>query len=243
MKSVLILGGTSDIARACARQFAGSGWDLILASRRLDDLKPEAADLSIRFAADVEIMQFDVLDPEVFIRQWNLLDPKPDAVLCAVGSMEGNEEAKKNPETLKKIIDTNFTGCAMILSRIASDFCKRGFGDIMAIGSVAGDRGRAGNYPYGSAKAGLEAYLSGLRQDCREFGVSVMTVKPGFVRTGMTDDMDLPKLITAVPERVARDIARAWKRKYPVIYTPWFWRWIMFVVRHIPEQIFQRRKT
>lgn len=243
MKSLLIIGATSDIARACARQFAGAGCDLILAARRPDDLKREASDLSIRFAAGVEIMQVDVLEPEAFIRQWDLLEPKPDAVLCAAGSMEGNEEAKENPERLKQIIDTNFTGCAMLLNRIASDFRKRGFGHILAVGSVAGDRGRAGNYPYGSAKAGLDAYLSGLRQDCRESGVSVMTIKPGFVRTGMTDNMDLPKLLTVEPERVARDIARAWKRKSPVIYTPWFWRWIMFVVRHIPEQVFQRRKT
>ena len=141
MKSLLILGATSGIARACARQFAREGCGLILASRCPDDLKQEAADLSIRFGAGVEIMQVDVLEPEAFIKQWDLLDKKPDGVLCAVGSMEGNEEAKESPGKLKQIIDTNFTGCAMILNRISADFRKRGFGHILAVGSVAGDRG------------------------------------------------------------------------------------------------------
>ncbi|MFK7924061.1 MAG: SDR family NAD(P)-dependent oxidoreductase, partial [Bacteroidia bacterium] len=117
---------------------------------------------------------------------------------------------------------------------------QRGSGKIIGISSVAGDRGRASNYLYGSAKAGLTAYLSGLRNRLASKGVHVMTVKPGFVRTAMTENMDLPPVITGEPSKVAKDIIRSVRRGRNVIYTLWMWRYIMLIIRTIPERIFKK---
>lgn len=242
MKRLLIMGATSDIARACARRFAAEGFDLILAAREPDRLKPDVKDLEIRFGIAVETTSLDILSPNPFLDYWNQLDRKPDGVLCAVGSMEGTSEALATPDILRRLIDTNFTEPAVVLSRMAADLKNRENGFLLVIGSVAGDRGRATNYPYGAPKAGLHAFLSGLRQGLNESGVHVMTIKPGFVRTRMTDGMDLPEKLVAEPDRVARDILRAWKKRKPVVYTPWFWRWILFIIRHIPESIFLKLK-
>ena len=129
-----------------------------------------------------------------------------------------------------------------ILSVIADDFEKRGSGCIAAISSVAGDRGRQSNYIYGSAKAGLTAYLSGLRNRLTSKGVHVMTVKPGFCRTKMTENLELPAALTASPEQVAHAVYRGMEKGRSTVYTLWMWRWIMLIIKHIPEPIFKKMK-
>ena len=122
---------------------------------------------------------------------------------------------------------------------IASDFEQRKSGFIVGITSVAGDRGRKSNYLYGSAKAALTVYLSGLRNRLYESQVHVMTVKPGFVATKMTEDMDLPEKLTAQPDEVADDIFNSQQKNKNVIYTKWIWRWVMLVIKAIPEWKFK----
>jgi short-subunit dehydrogenase len=111
---------------------------------------------------------------------------------------------------------------------------------MVGISSVAGDRGRKSNYIYGAAKAALTAYLSGLRNRLYELQVHVMTVKPGFVATKMTEGMDLPEKLTALPEEVARDIFSAQQKGKDVLYTKWMWRWVMLIIRNIPEFQFKK---
>ncbi len=242
MKWLLILGATSDIARACAHHFAADGFNLILAARKPGTLKNDVKDLKIRYGVEVKSIAFDVLDMnthETFFQSITLI---PEGILSAIGTMDGNEEAMSDSDKLKLILDTNFTAPAAFLTLAATAFRERGSGFIIGISSVAGNRGRGSNYPYGSAKAGFTAFLSGLRNRLNESGVNVITVLPGFVRTKMTENIDLPALLTAEPDQVAKDIFHAWKKGKSIVYTRWIWRWIMLIIQHIPEFVFKRMK-
>jgi len=242
MKWLLILGATSDIARACAHRFAADGFNLVLAARNPDALGSDTKDLKIRYGIEVKTVLFDALATEGHCSFFQSLDPVPDGVLCAIGTMKGNEDAMSDPEKLKAIMDTNLTGPVAFLTPAGEAFRERGSGFIIGISSVAGNRGRGSNYPYGSAKAGFTAFLSGLRNSLNESGVQVITVLPGFVRTKMTENMDLPASLTAEPGRVAEDVFRAFEKKKSIVYTPWIWRWIMLIIQHIPEFMFKRMK-
>src|SRR5262249_27705972 len=148
-------------------------------------------------------------------------------------------EAQSDTKILRQSLDVNFVSAAALLEVAAAYFEARKTGFIAAISSVAGDRGRQSNYIYGCAKAGVSAYLQGLRNRLHPAGVSVLTIKPGFVATKMTFGKVNPNSpMVASPERVANDIARAIRRRRNVIYTPWMWRWILAIVRSIPEPIF-----
>jgi hypothetical protein len=137
-------------------------------------------------------------------------------------------------------INVNFTGAVSMLNIIANDFEARKSSFIIGISSVAGDRGRKANYIYGSAKAGFSAYLSGLRNRLFGSGVHVLTVKPGFVATKMTEGLDLPEKLTAHPEAVAKDIFVAQQKGKDVLYTKSIWRLVMLIIKHIPEGIFKK---
>ncbi|MBQ9104764.1 MAG: SDR family NAD(P)-dependent oxidoreductase, partial [Mailhella sp.] len=165
------------------------------------------------------------------------------AVLCAVGLLGDQLEARHNAEAADAILRANFTGLVPLLSLAANTFERRGSGLIIGISSVAGDRGRASNYLYGSAKAGFTAFLSGLRARLSHSGVQVLTVKPGLVDTPMIQGRPLPHFLVASPELVARDIAKAVQRGRAVLYTPWYWRGIMFAVQNMPERLFARLKS
>jgi len=238
----LVLGAKSDIARASARRFAGQGFNIYLAGRGHKELEEDAADLAIRYKINAKSLEFDALDFKSHPGFYESITEKPLGVLCAVGHLGDQKKAEGDFEEAQKIMETNYTGCVSILNIIAADLEKRKEGFIIAISSVAGDRGRQSNYMYGSAKAGLSAYLSGLRNRLSPSNVSVLTVKPGFVATRMTRGLDLPKALLASPEQVAEDIFRAWKKGKNIVYTRWYWKFIMAVINNIPERIFKRMK-
>ena len=240
MNTVLILGALSDIAQAVAREFAGRGWRPILAARRAERLAALAQDLRLRHKADPVVAEFDLLDTASHAAFYAGLPVKPDVVICVAGYLGDPEKTRHDFAEARRVIDTNFTGAVSILDLIADDFELRRAGCIVGISSVAGDRGRQSNYHYGSAKAGFTAYLEGLRNRLFHAGVHVVTVKPGFCRTRMTEGMKLPPALTAEPAQVARDIFRAVERRSDVLYTLWMWRWVMLVIRHIPEFIFKK---
>jgi short-subunit dehydrogenase len=154
--------------------------------------------------------------------------------------MSDQLHARTDFNEVQKTIEINYTGAVSILNVVAEDFEQRGSGSIVGISSVAGDRGRQSNYIYGSAKAGFTVYLSGLRNRLAKSGVHVMTVKPGFCRTKMTENMELPAALTASPEQVANAVFQGLEKKRNTVYTLWMWRWIMLVIRHIPEFIFKK---
>jgi len=161
-------------------------------------------------------------------------------VIAVAGYLGDQEKAEINFTEAKKIIDTNYTGYVSILNIISNDFEKRENGFIIGISSVAGDRGRKSNYYYGSSKAAFTTYLSGLRNKLFNRGIKILTVKPGFVKTKMISDIKTSALLTATPKEVAEDIYKAFVKNKDVIYTKWFWKYIMLIIKHIPEMIFKK---
>lgn len=239
-KRVLILGATSDVAQAIARIYAQRGHSLTLAAREPGQLAELIAELGAKVA--VTTLPFDALRTEEHPAFYNALDPKPGIVVAVFGHLPDQATAEDDHGEAVRTMAVNYLGAASILEEAARDLEKRGTGTIIGISSVAGDRGRGSNYQYGSAKAGFTAYLSGLRNRLFKHGVHVLTVKPGFVRTRMTAGMPLPGPLTATPDRVALAIVRAAERRMSTIYTLGVWRWIMLVIRCIPESIFKRLK-
>lgn len=240
MPNLLILGASSDIGQAIADEFASNGWSIQLAGRKPEALESKANDIKVRSNVETRTLAFDATDTashEAFVAS---LNPMPDLVVCNFGYLGNEDEAKASTEAAEKFIATNFTGAVTVLNGFARRFREQKSGGIIGISSVAGDRGRKSNYHYGSAKAGFTAYLSGLRGDLLESDVHVMTVKPGFVRTAMTEDMDLPDLLTAEPQEVGKAVFQAWEKKRNTLYVKWFWQFIMLIICHVPEFIFKK---
>ena len=164
-----------------------------------------------------------------------------DLVLIAHGTLSNQDECEESVDALRREYDINALSVMALLTPIANRFAKQGFGDIAVISSVAGDRGRLSNYVYGSAKAAVTAFLSGLRQRLQKSGVNVLTIKPGFVDTPMTKDF--PKgALWAQPGDIAAGIVKAIDKRRSVVYLPWFWSLIMLVIRSVPEFVFKRVK-
>ncbi len=242
MVTVLILGATSDIAQAVARRFAQASCDLQLAARDPAKLEVLASDLRVRHQVRVQTVAFDATHFDTHPKFYHQLQPSPTVVITVFGYLGDQAKGEKDWAEAHAILDANYTGAVSILNVVAEDFAQKRAGTIVGISSVAGDRGRGSNYLYGSAKAGFSAYLSGLRNRMHPHGVTVITVKPGFVDTSMTEHLDLPPLLTAPPSAVANDVFRAVKLKKDVVYTRWFWQPIMSVIKLLPERVFKRLK-
>jgi short-subunit dehydrogenase len=241
-KWLLVLGANSDVGVAVAQRYASEGWSLYLASRDMESLEKEAANIRLRFDVDAVAFSFDVCDHSTHRGFYSSLSPKPDGVVTAFGYLGDQKTAQTSFEEAHRIVDVNYLGAISILEAVAKDFEERREGFIVGISSVAGDRGRASNYIYGSAKAAFTAYLSGLRHRLFVSGVHVLTVKPGFVKTKMTQGMDLPTRLLASPEAVAATIYKAVIRRKDTVYAKPVWRYIMAIIVHIPEFIFKKTK-
>lgn len=243
MTTWIILGATSSMARAFARKVAAEGAGVLLAGRDMDDLAIQAADAKVRGARMAEAVAFDARAPEGFQSLIDRLAGEEGELNAAVfvGSMPAQSEIDADPSLIDGTVTDSFTGPARFLQMLAPLMEARGGGTVVGVGSVAGDRGRIGNYVYGAAKAGFATYLSGLRNRLTRAGGHVVTVKPGFVDTSMT--WGLPGLfLVATPEAVAEDLWKAVRKRKNVIYTPFFWRYIMLIIRHIPEPVFKKMK-
>ena len=240
MSYILIIGAKSDIAKATAREYAKHGYNLYLAARNSDELKEFADDVTVRTQRAVKIVELDILDYKSHQSFYDQFEEKPLGVISAIGYLGEQEKAQSDFEEAQQIMDANYMGVVSLFNIIADDFEKRKSGFMVGISSVAGDRGRKSNYIYGSAKAALTTYLSGLRNRLYDAQVHVLTVKPGFVATKMTEGMDLPEKLTAQPEEVAEDIYNAQQKNKNVLYTKWIWKWMMLIIKMIPEWMFKR---
>ena len=240
--SVLIIGATSDIGRAIAAEFARHGSALVLTGRTTTALETEAEELRQRHRVDVSVRNLDLLDGAAIQSFVETLTPLPDTAICVVGLLGDQRTSADDLAAADLVMRSNYNGPAAILAALANRFEARGSGVLVGISSVAGDRGRASNYVYGSAKAGFTAFLSGLRNRLAAKGVHVVTVKPGFVRTRMTAGMSLPARLTAEPAEVAAAVWRACQARRDVVYVRPVWRVVMATIRAIPERVFKRMR-
>lgn len=239
---ILVLGGRSDIGLAIAHRFAAAGRPVQLAARNVATLEADRADIALRHGVAVTLHEYDALDaagPAAFVGG---LETLPEIVVCAVGLLGDQARSERDLAEAVRVMRSNYEAPALILAEFANRFEARGSGVLVGISSVAGDRGRASNYVYGSAKAGFTAFLSGLRNRLARKGVHVVTVKPGFVATRMTEGMDLPARLTATPDAVAAAVEAAVRKGRDVIYVKPLWWAIMLIIRHLPEPIFKRAK-
>ena len=240
--TVLILGATSAIARGTAAAMARAGYSLYLAGRDEQELQRDAVDLQQRFGVNVGFGLFDAEQYEqhpVFLEQVTTEMGALAGVVVAFGYLGAQDKAAVDFDETLAIINRNYVGAVSILNLCANRMKEAGKGFIVGIASVAGDRGRQSNYTYGSAKGAFALYLQGLRNRLARKGVHVLTVKPGFVDTGMTFGLEGMFLVTT-PRYVGERIAHAVERGRDVLYVPWFWRYIMLIITHIPERIFKR---
>ena len=264
-KTMLVLGATSDIAKATINALIPFGWSFHLAGRNLESLRQIADDVSVRSGKRVAYSYFDAvtMDIEQMQRFWDNVvtcsqktpvydepalgerDAKQtlQALFCAVGSLGEQKRAEMDCAFAQSLIRANFSGVLPVISLAANYFEAQRSGHIVVISSVAGERGRGSNYVYGAAKAGLSAFLSGLRVRLHASNVQVLTVLPGFVHTNMVAGLELPAVLTITPEQAARDIVKAMVKGKPVLYTKWWWRYIMLIIKHIPERVFIRLRN
>lgn len=243
--NILIIGAASGIAEAVARGYAEQGAQLFLVARNNDKLQVIASDLVARGAKDVQTFVMDANDgelvPQMVDKAWQALGTI-DVGLVAHGTLPDQQRSETDIAYAVAEFRTNAESVITCLGSLAQRFESQGSGVIAVIGSVAGDRGRASNYLYGAAKAAVESFASGLRAKLYSKGVHVLVIKPGFVATQMTANLNLPEKLTATPESVAKAIHRAIVKRKDVIYTPWFWYWIMLIIRWLPATIFKRMK-
>jgi len=239
----VIVGASSGIAKAFSRVAASQGADIILVGRNSNDLETLRHDLVIRYEIQCQIHVLDILD----IQSYSLLietiqsSTSSETVThlffaCGIMLDENTIEA----DAIQKMLNTNFVNPAIFLYQWVNAF-KLPLGSVVVLGSVAGDRGRARNAFYGASKAGLEAYVQGLRARVAERGIHVLLVKPGPIDTKMSYGKPMP--LCASPEACAKACWKAYLKKRLVIYYPGFWRWVMFIVRNLPACIFHRLKV
>ncbi|MEL0114650.1 MAG: SDR family NAD(P)-dependent oxidoreductase [Rickettsiales bacterium] len=237
----LILGASSSIGRAFGRQVAARGCSVLLAGRDMPDLERNAQDIATRFGGEARALQFDAADSagHAAISAALAESDGPIGVFLLFGAMPEQADIDMDFELARQTVEVNYLGAMSVLSVLAPVFEARSEGRIVVLSSVSGDRGRLKNNVYGSAKAGLNAYLQGLRARLWQRGVTVTTVKAGFVDTDMT--FGSPGLfLVASPDACAAACLRLAEAARETAYFPWFWRYIMLIIRYIPERIFKR---
>ncbi|WP_122562438.1 SDR family oxidoreductase [Pseudomonas viridiflava] len=243
MKRILIIGATSAIAHACARLWAAQGCDFFLVARSADRLQVTAADLEGRGARTVTLHEMDATHfaehPRMLADCLQVLG-QIDVVLIAHGTLPDQRACEQDVGLALQEFITNSASVIALLTLLAKHFELQRCGTLAVISSVAGERGRPSNYLYGAAKAALSTFCDGLQARLFKVGVHVLTIKPGFVDTPMTQGLSLPAALLAQPEQVAERIVNGIARQSTSLYAPGFWALIMLVIRSIPQPLFKR---
>ena len=243
-RKVLVLGATSAIAQETSKLLSRGGDDLFLVARDADKLDIVTRDLRIRFGRPVGSLTADLNDfdrhAEIVDRAADTLDGL-DTVIVAHGILGSQPDCQEHYAAAELVLRTNLLSAVSLLTLVANRFEEQGAGTIVGISSVAGDRARQSNYVYGVSKGGLSLFLQGLRNRLNSSGVRVITVKPGFVDTPMTEQIK-KGLLFVDAATIARGIHSSIRRGKDVVYLPWFWRIIMGGIRGIPEGVFKRMR-
>lgn len=241
MSNILILGATSAIAKKTTRLFAADEHNLYLVARNEDKLTSMKQDMLVRGATSVNFEKLDLSDDtqhEALIKRATETMGSIDTVLVAYGTLGEQKKSENNYANTLKELQVNCLSVISILTIIANQLEQQGSGSIAVISSPSGDRGRQSNYVYGTAKGALTIFLQGLRNRLAKSKVHVLTIKPGFVDTPMTKDFK-KGLLWVSPEVISKGIYTAIKKKREVAYLPFFWRYIMLIIKSIPEKIFK----
>lgn len=240
---MIVIGANSEVAQAFVEHCLKKGEKyktLYLLSSSPATTDKFANHIYVKYLQHTEVITLDVLK-EIDYKNFDHIES--DLLFCASGYLgQGTEEGLYDNRNTEKIFKINFTNLVPVLNYFAKKMESRRQGIMIVLSSVAGDRGRQSNFIYGSAKAGLTAYLSGLRNYLFDKKVHVLTVKPGFMATKMTEGMPLNPALTASPEQAAAGIFKAYKNKKNIAYVLPIWAIIMMVIRNIPEFIFKKLK-
>lgn len=240
-KKIIIFGATSAIAQATIKLFAKAGHDCCLVARDAEKLDILEKDLDVRGLTVMTIVSelSDTAQHPALFEKIASQFGKYDEVLIAYGTLSRQADCENDYQQTYNELNINFLSVVSLLTTIAADFEDRQSGQIAVISSVAGDRGRQSNYIYGTAKGALSIYLQGLRNRLAKSNVNVLIIKPGFVDTPMTSEF-AKGLLWATPDKVAEGIFNAMYKRRTVVYLPWFWQWIMLIIKLIPESIFKK---
>lgn len=241
MSNILILGATSSIAKHTTRLFAADENSLYLVARNEDKLSSMKQDMLVRGATDVHYETLDLADDskhkEMVKRATDAMG-SIDTVFIAYGTLANQNDSATSYESTLKELQINCLSVISLLTILANQLEQQGSGSIAVISSPSGDRGRQSNYIYGTAKGALTIFLQGLRNRLSKSKVHVLTIKPGFVDTPMTKDFK-KGFLWVNPEVVSKGIYNAIKKKREVVYLPFFWRYIMIIIKSIPEKLFK----
>jgi len=240
---MIVLGSTSEVAQAFVEKALQEGEKfekIYLVTSNRETTERFARHIDVKFFQQSEVIELDLMK-EI---DYNRLDSVHSQLLfCAAGYLgEGSEEGLYDNRNTERIISINYSRLVPVINYFAHKFESRRSGTIIGLSSVAGDRGRQSNFIYGSAKAAFTAYLSGLRNYLFEKKVHVMTVKPGFMATKMTEGMPLNPALTATPKQAAAYIFKAYKSRRNITYVLPVWAVIMMIIRNIPEFLFKKLK-
>ncbi|HYU40580.1 MAG TPA: SDR family NAD(P)-dependent oxidoreductase [Vicinamibacteria bacterium] len=239
---VAVLGATKGMGRALARRMAQRGDAVALLGRDPGDLERSARDLEVRGGARVGTALCDLERPETFAPALEAAEAALgglDTVVVTAGLFATQERLEADPELARRLLLVDFTNTVAFCEEARRRLLARGGGTLCVFSSVAGERGRKPVVLYGAAKAGLTRYLEGLDHRFRAAGLRTVCVKPGFVRTSMTDGLPAPPF-AGEPEGVARRVLRAIDAGSPVVYAPGAWRWVMLVIRLLPRFVMRR---
>ncbi|MEI7466245.1 MAG: SDR family oxidoreductase [Burkholderiales bacterium] len=244
MKKVLVIGATSAMAEACSRLWAAQGCSLFLVARDAARLDAIAADLKVRGAAQLGVSVLDLNDLALhagLVESAASAMGDIDIALIAHGTLGDQQAGERDFTVALQELNTNAISVMSLLTLLANRMQAQRRGSLVSISSVAGDRGRASNYIYGTAKGAVTLFTQGLRQRLHGDGVQVLTIKPGFVDPPMTRAFKKGPL-WATPDQVARGILKAIDARRSEVYVPGFWALIMWVIRHLPNAVFDRVK-
>ena len=240
---VALLGGTRGMGRALGRAMAARGDRLFLLGRNADDVARSARDLEAHGAAgEVGTAYCDLLDPpscKPALARADAALSGIETIVLTAGAFDTQDTLEREPDRLSRVLTASFTSSVLFCEEARRVLLARGGGTLCAFSSVAGDRPRKPVVLYGAAKAGLTYYLEGLDLRYRRAGLRVVCVKPGFVRTSMTEGLPVPPF-AGDPDSVARVVLRAIDAGKPVVYAPPVWRWVMLVIRYLPRFVMRR---
>lgn len=248
LKSYVILGGTSAVAMAYARRVATDGANIVLVGRNKAALADNVADLTARTTGRVSAYNCDLSGVNTIDKHWDAIKNAAgniDSVLIAYGILGDQDQSQTDTKILAKSLQTNFTSTAIWAEKVFDYFAFQGHGQLSIIGSVAGDRGRQSNYHYGAAKGALEIFADGMAHRAAQTvgaDINVLLVKPGFIDTPMTDHIEKGGPLWASPDTIAKIIRRAERKGRRKIYAPWFWRFILLLIRMTPNFVFHKTK-